>query len=80
MEIPALPLLLKRLSISGSAVGGMQETQEMLDFCSQHELTCDIELIQATPDSIKMAFERIIKADIKYRFVIDMKNAFQRSV
>ncbi|CAF4951730.1 unnamed protein product, partial [Rotaria sp. Silwood1] len=77
LEIPTFPLLMKRPIISGSAVGGMKETQEMLDFCGQHQITCDIELIKATPEAIKTAFDRVIKADIKYRFVLDIINAFK---
>lgn len=64
------PLLMKRRSIAGSAIGGIPETQEMLDFCGKHNLTADIELIRM--DQINHAYERMLKSDVKYRFVIDM--------
>ena len=55
----------------------MKETQEMLDFCGEHNITCDIEKIDANPDSIKTAFERTLRSDVKYRFVLDIKKAFE---
>ncbi|CAF1190856.1 unnamed protein product [Rotaria magnacalcarata] len=77
IEIAPIDFVMKRLKIWGSLISGMREMQEMLNFCSQHEITCDIELIEATPIMIKTAFERILKGDVKYRFVLDMKNAFK---
>ena len=77
IEIPAFILLFKRPVIVGSLFGGMKETQEMLDFCGKHGITCDIEKIDPTPTSIADAYERTIKADVKYRFVMDMQNAFK---
>ena len=68
---------MKRPTITGSAYGGMEETQEMLDFCAKHGITCDIEKIEATPESLKVAYERTEKADVKYRFVIDILNSFK---
>ena len=62
-------LILKRRSIAGSAIGGIPETQQMLDFCADHGIVADIELIRA--DEINDAYERILKGDVKYRFVID---------
>jgi alcohol dehydrogenase (NADP+) len=63
-------LIFKRRSIVGSLIGGIKETQEMLDFCAKHHITSDIEL---TPiQKINEAYERTIKSDVKYRFVIDM--------
>ena len=59
--------------IAGSMIGGIGETQEMLDFCAEHGLTSDIELIK--PEYIDTAYDRTVKADVRYRFVIDMKNA-----
>jgi uncharacterized zinc-type alcohol dehydrogenase-like protein len=56
--------------MSGSIIGGMKETQEMLDYCAEKGITADIELIRM--DQINEAFERVVKADVKYRFVIDM--------
>jgi uncharacterized zinc-type alcohol dehydrogenase-like protein len=64
------PLLLKRLRIAGSAIGGIRETQEMLDFCAKHQIVSDIELIPIS--AINTAYERMLKSDVKYRFVIDM--------
>ncbi|EOV0676482.1 NAD(P)-dependent alcohol dehydrogenase [Cronobacter dublinensis] len=62
-------LIFKRRAIAGSMVGGIAETQEMLDFCAEHNIVADIELIRA--DEINEAWERMIKGDVKYRFVID---------
>ena len=59
--------------IAGSMIGGIPETQEMLDFCAEHAITSDIELIK--PEYIDTAYDRTVKADVRYRFVIDMKNA-----
>ncbi len=63
-------LLFRRLSISGSLIGGIRETQEMLDFCAEHNIVSDIELISI--DQINESYERMLKGDVKYRFVIDM--------
>ena len=63
-------LIMQRRSIAGSLIGGIRETQEMLDFCAQHGITSDIELIRA--EEINTAYERMLKGDVKYRFVIDM--------
>jgi uncharacterized zinc-type alcohol dehydrogenase-like protein len=59
----------KRRSIAGSMIGGIPETQEMLDFCAEHGIVADIEMIRA--DGIDAAYERMLKGDVKYRFVID---------
>ncbi|CAF0736301.1 unnamed protein product [Adineta steineri] len=77
LEIGAFPLIMKRPIITGSNIGGMKETQEMLDFCGKHNIVCDIEKIQATPETIKTAYDRTVKSDVKYRFVLDMLNAFK---
>ncbi|MCJ0969006.1 alcohol dehydrogenase, partial [Mammaliicoccus sciuri] len=58
-----------RRSFAGSAIGGIRETQEMLDFCSEHNIRPQIELISA--DQIDEAYERVLSSDVKYRFVID---------
>jgi uncharacterized zinc-type alcohol dehydrogenase-like protein len=63
-------LLFRRRSLAGSIIGGIRETQEMLDFCGEHGITADIELIRM--QQINEAFERLAKSDVKYRFVIDM--------
>lgn len=62
-------LILKRRSLAGSLIGGIPETQEMLDFCAEHGIVADIEMIRA--DEINTAYERMLKGDVKYRFVID---------
>ena len=62
-------LIMKRRAIAGSMIGGIPETQEMLDFCAQHGIVSDIEMIRA--DEINGAYERMLKGDVKYRFVID---------
>jgi alcohol dehydrogenase (NADP+) len=63
-------LVFGRRSLSGSLIGGIKETQEMLDFCGKHNITADIELIQI--HNINEAYDRLAKGDVKYRFVIDM--------
>ena len=68
-------LLLRRRSISGSIIGGIAETQEMLDFCNTHGITADIEMIPI--QQIDEAYDRMMKSDIKYRFVIDMQSLKQ---
>ena len=62
-------LIMKRRSLAGSMIGGIPETQEMLDFCAEHGIVSDIELIRA--DQINDAYERMLEGDVKYRFVID---------
>ena len=71
--IHALSLIFGNKTLSGSLIGGIPETQEMLDFCAEHNLTSDVEVI--SPDRIEEAYDRTVKADVRYRFVIDMKNA-----
>lgn len=63
-------LILKRRRVAGSVIGGIAETQEMLDFCGKHDIVSDVEVIRA--DYINTAYERMIKSDVKYRFVIDI--------
>jgi len=63
-------LLFRRRSLAGSIIGGLRETQEMLDFCADHGIAADIEMIKI--QQINEAFERLVKSDVKYRFVIDM--------
>ena len=60
-------------TLAGSSIGGIKETQEMLDFCAEHGITSDVEMV--TPDQIETAYDRTIRSDVRYRFVIDMKNA-----
>jgi uncharacterized zinc-type alcohol dehydrogenase-like protein len=63
-------LIFQRRALAGSLIGGLPETQEMLDFCAAHRVAADIEMIRM--DQINMAYERMLKSDVKYRFVIDM--------
>jgi len=70
--IAAFPLILGRRSLAGSAIGGIQETQEMLDFCSRHNIACDIEVIPI--QKVNEAYERVLKSDVRFRFVIDISS------
>ncbi len=70
IAIHAFPLIMKRRTIIGSMIGGIKETQEMLDFCAEHNIVSDVEVINM--DYINEAYERILKSDVRYRFVIDM--------
>ena len=63
-------LIFKRRQLAGSLIGGLPETQEMLDFCAEHGIVCEIEMIRM--DQINEAYERMLKSDVKYRFVIDL--------
>ncbi|MGV9009050.1 NAD(P)-dependent alcohol dehydrogenase [Brevundimonas sp.] len=71
MPVFAMPLLWRRRRIAGSLIGGIRETQEMLDFCAANNIACDIELI--APDQINEAYERMEKSDVRYRFVLDIE-------
>jgi uncharacterized zinc-type alcohol dehydrogenase-like protein len=66
----AFSLIFQRRSLAGSLIGGIPETQEMLDFCGEHAITSDVEMIRM--DQINEAYERMVRSDVKYRFVIDM--------
>jgi alcohol dehydrogenase (NADP+) len=72
MQIGAFSLTSARRSLAGSVIGGIQETQEMLDFCSNYNIVCDIELIPI--QKVNEAYVRVVKSDVRYRFVIDMKS------
>jgi uncharacterized zinc-type alcohol dehydrogenase-like protein len=69
-ELNTMPLIMGRRSVSGSLIGGLSETQEMLDFCGEKDITADVELIDI--GQIDDAYERMLKSDVKYRFVIDL--------
>ena len=71
IEVQAFPLILKRRTLAGSVIGGIRETQEMLDYCAAKNITSDIEVIPI--QQVEAAYERTIKGDVRYRFVIDMK-------
>jgi uncharacterized zinc-type alcohol dehydrogenase-like protein len=68
-------LVFKRRTLAGSLIGGIAETQEMLDFCAEHGIVSDIEIIPI--QKINEAYERMLKSDVKYRFVIDMASLKQ---
>lgn len=71
LSINPFPLVMKRISYAGSLIGGILETQEMLDFCAKHQITPEIEVIN--PGQVNEAYERVIKSDVRYRFVINME-------
>ena len=70
-----IPFIFRRRSLAGSLIGGLPETQEMLDFCGEHNITCDIEEINI--ESVNQAYDRTVAGDIKYRFVIDIASLKQ---
>jgi uncharacterized zinc-type alcohol dehydrogenase-like protein len=70
LPVAVFGLIFRRRSFSGSLIGGIAETQEMLDFCSRHEITSDVEVIPI--QKVNEAYERLVKSDVKYRFSIDM--------
>ena len=70
IPVGAFPLTGRRRSLAGSQIGGIAETQEMLDFCAQHKIACDIEVVPI--QKVNEAYDRVLKSDVRYRFVIDM--------
>jgi uncharacterized zinc-type alcohol dehydrogenase-like protein len=70
LDVQVFNLITNRRSFTGSLIGGIAETQEMLDFCGKHNIVSDIEMIPI--QKINEAYERLLKSDVKYRFVIDM--------
>jgi alcohol dehydrogenase (NADP+) len=72
-HVHSFGLIFGNKSIAGSLIGGIPETQEMLDFCAEHGVKSEVEVIK--PDYIETAYDRTVKSDVRYRFVIDMKNA-----
>ena len=72
LPVNVFNLILKRRQFAGSLIGGIRETQEMLDFCADHGIVSDIELIPI--QKVNEAYDRLVKSDVKYRFVIDMKS------
>jgi uncharacterized zinc-type alcohol dehydrogenase-like protein len=71
LPVQVFSLIFPRRSFAGSLIGGVAETQEMLDFCAEHNIVCDIEMIRM--DQVNEAYDRVVAGDVKYRFVIDMK-------
>jgi uncharacterized zinc-type alcohol dehydrogenase-like protein len=76
LEVSAFGLIMGRRSLSGSAIGGLAETQEMLDFCGQHNITADVEVIPI--QKVNEAYGRLLRSDVKYRFSIDMASLKSR--
>ena len=72
LPVAAFGLIMRRRSLSGSSIGGIAETQEMLDFCGKHNITADVEVIPI--QKVNEAYERMLKSDVKYRFSIDMSS------
>ena len=70
LSVASFALIMGRRSLSGSNIGGIAETQEMLDFCGTHKITADVEVIPI--QKVNEAYERVIRSDVKYRFAIDM--------
>jgi uncharacterized zinc-type alcohol dehydrogenase-like protein len=70
VDVHGANLIMKRRNVAGSVIGGIAETQEMLDFCGKHNIVSDVEMV--TADDINTAYERMLKSDVKYRFVIDI--------
>ena len=70
LAVAAFGLIMRRHSLSGSLIGGIAETQEMLDFCGEHDITADVEVIPI--QKVNEAYERMLRSDVKYRFSIDM--------
>lgn len=75
LALSAMGLLMPRRQVAGSLIGGIAETQEMLDFCGRHGIACDVEVIPI--QRINEAYERMLRSDVKYRFVIDMASLKQ---
>ncbi|KAB2597554.1 mannitol dehydrogenase [Pyrus ussuriensis x Pyrus communis] len=78
LELPVIPLLSRRKIVAGSGIGGMKEMQEMIDFAAKKNITADIEVIPI--DYVNIAMERLLKADVRYRFVIDIGNTLKSTL
>jgi uncharacterized zinc-type alcohol dehydrogenase-like protein len=75
--IPALPLMMKHLKVTGTAVGGLKATQEMLDLCAAHKIGAQVEVVPLA--EVNKALERLEKGDVRYRFVLDVQSAFSQN-
>ncbi|MHC5353208.1 NAD(P)-dependent alcohol dehydrogenase [Myroides sp. LJL115] len=78
LEVAAFSLIMQRINFSGSLLGGIKQTQEMLDFCAEHQIHADVELINI--DQINEAFENLLQGKVKYRYVIDMASLNQKLI
>ena len=72
VDLSAFSLIMNRKRLAGSLIGGIPETQEMLDFCGKHKVASDVEVIPI--QEINEAYERMLKSDVRYRFVIDISS------
>jgi uncharacterized zinc-type alcohol dehydrogenase-like protein len=72
LVVPPFSIIGMRRSIAGSVIGGIPETQEMLDFCAEHGIASEVEVI--APDYVNEAYERVVASDVRYRFVIDCES------
>jgi len=72
LQVVSFKLIMGNRILAGSGIGGIRETQEMLDYCAEHNITSDVEVIPIT--NIEEAYDRTIKSDVRYRFVIDMES------
>lgn len=70
LSVNVFPLIMRRRNFAGSLIGGIKETQDMLNFCAKHNITPEIEVIE--PAQVNVAYERVLKSDVRYRFVLDM--------
>ncbi|KAJ8439802.1 hypothetical protein Cgig2_029062 [Carnegiea gigantea] len=77
IDLPSFPLIFGKRAVKGSMTGGIRETQEMMDVCGKHGITCEIELV--TPDKINQSLQRLAKNDVRYRFVIDIASSHMSS-
>ncbi|KAJ3074466.1 hypothetical protein HDU99_001725 [Rhizoclosmatium hyalinum] len=75
-KLPAFSLIMNRIKVGGSLVGGIKETQEMLDFCGKHGIVSDIEMVKVS--YAEKAWERMLKSDVKFRFVMDIKGSLNK--
>jgi uncharacterized zinc-type alcohol dehydrogenase-like protein len=73
VPLAGFSLIMGRKRLAGSLIGGLPETQEMLDYCAEREITCEVEMIQMA--QVNEAYERMLKSDVKYRFVVDLKGS-----
>ena len=72
MPAGSFALIGRGLKLCGSFIGGVKQTQEMIDFCAEHDIVSEIELVAAVPDEVDKAWERTIQGDVKFRFVMDI--------
>jgi uncharacterized zinc-type alcohol dehydrogenase-like protein len=73
LDVQVFTLFNNRRSFAGSSIGSIAETQEMLDFCAEHGIAPETELIEASADAVNAAYERVLSSDVRYRFVMDIK-------